>query len=303
MCPSIPGQIDPAAFGFDTILDGERTSDRAQRRERQRPVHTDSDLVAAREQAFADGVAEGQRRVIASLEQDSVHVMQRIASGVEALRSVDAVARQASTSDVATVSMAIAKQLAGAALAGDSLSVIEPVITDCLDRLYGETVLVVRVHPDLVDPLQHRITKSEFASGFAAEVQISAGHDLARGDCRVEWRGGCAERVQRTTWADVETVVARYIAFDETAETPTVDVVESTDEPIATPEPEIDMTTPAQEVLPPVLDETLAEVLGPEIRDAMAAAQRIAGSDDPAEAEVTPSQAPPDNQTRTGTES
>ena len=63
-----------------------------------------------------------------------------------------------------------------------------------------------------VDALGKRIADMAHEEGFDGRVQISAEHNFRGADCRIEWRGGGAERALASIEASMNELIARRFA-------------------------------------------------------------------------------------------
>jgi flagellar assembly protein FliH len=81
-----------------------------------------------------------------------------------------------------------------------------------MHQAIGEPRLVLRASPPVVEALSERIEKIAREEGFEGAVQIVADAAQHIADCRMEWRGGGAERSQAAIEAALAELIARHFS-------------------------------------------------------------------------------------------
>ena len=81
-----------------------------------------------------------------------------------------------------------------------------------MHQAIGEPRLTLRAAPQVAEALNDRIAEIAHEEGFDGRVQISADPALANADCRIEWRGGGAERAEAALEAAIDTLIARHFS-------------------------------------------------------------------------------------------
>ena len=81
------------------------------------------------------------------------------------------------------LALAIAKKVAGAALATDPTPAIEEMTRRCLELAAGEPKIVVTVHESLASTIEMRLIDAFAGSEETGEIIISPSADIAREDC------------------------------------------------------------------------------------------------------------------------
>jgi flagellar assembly protein FliH len=87
-------------------------------------------------------------------------------------------------------------------------SEVENVLRESLHQAIGEPRVVLRASPQVTEALQPHLTEIAHEEGYEGRVQISADPNIRGADCRIEWRGGGAERSE----AALEMALAELIA-------------------------------------------------------------------------------------------
>lgn len=267
------------------------------------PTFSEEDLEQARKQAFTDGMASGHKQAQDSIEQQSAMAAGVIGERLAELTRIDQEARQTGVRDVTTLARAIATKVAGDLIDEAPLAVIEKVASESLNRLFGETEVIIRVCETLAEPLRQRLDTANLRGGFTGQLSVLGEPSLTGADCRIEWANGMAERDSDAVWRDIRETISRFVRDDEAPTgvhrapadppeptvqseveheseaapepAPETNDEDSPIEPVvgaeapATPDGTDNLAPPAAADAPP---ETLAEVLGPELRDALARA-------------------------------
>jgi flagellar assembly protein FliH len=199
-------------FTFDTeFREGrEIVSDAA--RARQRKSLTQEEIDAIGVKARAEGLKSGE-----------VRAAEKTAAAVEACARAVREALSRCQGDIDTVrenatkiAVAVARKLAGAALAACPEAEIERTFREAIRQATGEARIVLRTAPNVVDVLAPRIEDIARQEGHQGDVAISADPTLAAPDCRIEWPGGGLERNLGKIDATIDDLIARRFANDTT---------------------------------------------------------------------------------------
>ncbi len=189
-------------FTFDKVFDlrgaaaGEDLDSRAR-------THTEEALVAAREEAFAQGLAAGLERARGETARAIADALAQMNRRLEDLQTADRERRR----QAVNLALAIGAKLAGTLMRRQPLAEAEALIRDCLAEVAEEPRVVIRVNEALLDDLKHRLGELAAECGFGGEIVILGDDALEGSDCRVEWADGGSERVA----ADVERQIAAAI--------------------------------------------------------------------------------------------
>jgi len=96
--------------------------------------------------------------------------------------------------EAASLALAAAKKLAGAALDHAPEAEIAEALKVALHQAIGEARVVVKTPPALAKALESRAAEIAAEQGFDGRIQIAGDNSLSGADCRIEWRGGGVER-------------------------------------------------------------------------------------------------------------
>ena len=195
----------PQKFKFDVEFrpEGDLISNAA--RARQRKVHTQEELDAMLSRARHDGMKVGQVRateaVAAAIELLSTVVQESVLSArsqVEELRR-----------DAAELALVAARKLAGHAIAALPTADVESALSEALHQAITEPRIVLKAAPNVVAALKEKIDALALENGYDGRIVVNAEPGMKGGDCRIEWRGGGAERNMDHIEEAISEVIAR----------------------------------------------------------------------------------------------
>ena len=210
---------DTIKFTFDTEFED---LDEAERQLRLRPPvdpadepkHSDNQLAAAREQAYAEGVEAGVKQAREEGEYIASTALTAVSQEMERINGVhETIVRDAHTESIG-LALIIARKLATELLARFPVPEIESVIKDLmvqLGELTTEPKVVVRVDPNLVQLVNQQIETLKSQSGFDGQITVVGETGISGSDCRVEWAEGGGERDVTAIESEVAAAVVRYI--------------------------------------------------------------------------------------------
>ncbi|KKB86434.1 hypothetical protein VW29_02405 [Devosia limi DSM 17137] len=198
----------PARFTFDLDL-GERTA---------APVPTmPEDLVAqllaqAREEAYAEGKAQGERNATAMAAQTIA-----AAAGAIAARSSEMVAAlddasQTNRREAIELAASVGRKLAVHLLARQPAAELAALIAECMQSLEGVPHLVIRCHPEIADAIRDIATAHMATSGFSGRLIVMGDPDQRLGDGRLEWVDGGIVRDINAISRSIDSKISAYIA-------------------------------------------------------------------------------------------
>jgi flagellar assembly protein FliH len=145
---------------------------------------------AALQDAYARGLADGRRQADADATRRVGEALERIAADAgSTLRRLDAVSAEIETEGVAFFE-ALARRLAGEALAERPLAAIGEAARATFRHLRGVPHLVVRVNESLVEAVEPLLRRLAHEHGFDGRIIVLGSEDVAFGDARLEWADG-----------------------------------------------------------------------------------------------------------------
>ncbi|GLK76323.1 hypothetical protein GCM10008171_15770 [Methylopila jiangsuensis] len=172
-------------------------------------------LTQAEASGFRRGEAEGRR---AMRDSDAARLVAAVETlGARLAASLDDADRRAREQERAGVdlALALARKLAGAAMARAPLAEIAAAAEACFAELRQAPHVAVRVAPALVESVKAELTAIAQTRGFAGRLIVLGDPDVAVGDARLEWADGGVVRDAAAVAAALETVIARHFAAEE----------------------------------------------------------------------------------------
>jgi flagellar assembly protein FliH len=201
----------PARFTFDLDL-GKRTTPTAPP-EPTMPERLVAQLLAqAREEAYAEGVAAGERNATAVAAQTLAAAAGTLATQTaEMAAALDDASAQARREAV-ELAASIGRKLALHLLARYPTVELDALIGECMQNLSGVPHLVVRCHPAIADGIRDVATAHMQTSGFAGRLVVMGDPDLRLGDGRLEWVDGGLVRDIGAVAKDIDLKISAYLA-------------------------------------------------------------------------------------------
>ena len=195
-------------YTFDTEFrpEGDLISNAARERQKKAYSHAEIDQLCARarDQGMKAGQVRAQEAIAAgTLDVAAVlkDVLARSSKDVEQVRA-----------DAAGIALVAAKKLARAALATLPQAEIEIALREAMHQAIGEPRIVLRTAQGVADAIAARLNEIAHDEGFDGRVQISGDPALKGTDCRIEWRGGGAERSELNIENALQELIARHFA-------------------------------------------------------------------------------------------
>lgn len=201
----------PARFTFDLDL-GKRTKPMAPP-EPTMPERLVAELLAqAREEAYAEGLAAGERNATSIAAQTLAAAAATLATqSAEMAAALDSAAEQAQREAV-ELAASIGRKLALHLLARYPTVELDALIAECMQSLNGVPHLVVRCHPDIADGIRDIATAHMQTSGFAGRLVVMGDPEQRLGDGRLEWVDGGLVRDIGAIAKDIDLKISAYLA-------------------------------------------------------------------------------------------
>jgi flagellar assembly protein FliH len=201
----------PARFTFDLDL-GQRTTPTAPP-EPTMPERLVAELLAqAREEAYADGVAAGERNATALAAQTLAAAAGTLAiQTAEMAAALDDATAQAQREAI-ELAASIGRKLALHLLARYPTLELDALIGECMQSLGSVPHLVVRCHPAIADGIRDVATAHMQTSGFSGRLIVMGDPDLRLGDGRLEWVDGGLVRDIGAIAKDIDLKISAYLA-------------------------------------------------------------------------------------------
>ena len=159
-------------------------------------------VAGAAEAAVAQAVTDHHKQ----LEITMGILSQTLADGLHGLREQ----QQQQQQDLVTLVIAVARKLAGAALAHAPIETLTEHVAQTLASLHAEPEVEIRVAASLKASVQPMMDACAQTAGFRGVMTITGDELLAPGDCRIFWRQGASERLLENVLAAVEPLIQRH---------------------------------------------------------------------------------------------
>lgn len=174
------------------------------------------DLVAqliaqAREEAYSEGVAAGERNASALAAQTLA-----AAAGTLAVHTAEmAAALEDATADArreaVELAASIGRKLALHLLARYPTLELDALIAECMQNLSGVPHLVIRCNPSIADAIRDIATAHMHTSGFSGRLVVMGDPDQRLGDGRLEWVDGGLVRDIGAVSKDIDSKISAYL--------------------------------------------------------------------------------------------
>lgn len=195
-------------FTFDVEFrdEGDLVSNAARGRQKRSLTQEEIDQLCAK--ARAEGMKSGQVRALESVAVGTNDVLAALTAALaEAQLQMDSV-----RAECAELALSAARKLARAALAAVPAGEVEAALREAMHQAIGEPRIVLRAEAAVAEAISGRLAEIALEEGYDGRVQISSDPALKGADCRIEWRGGGAERAEAAIEAVLGELIARRFA-------------------------------------------------------------------------------------------
>ena len=192
-------------FTFDTVFNAGRDIATDTSRARQRTVLSDAEIEALREEARAEGASAAEAVAVEAVAAGTREAAQAFRGVLQSFTAQMETVR----AEAASVAFALARKVASSAIAAFPVGVVETALRQAMHEAIGEPRIVLHARPEVVEALSEKIAAIAMDEGYDGRVQISADATLSGADCRIDWRGGGAERTSSAIEAALSEIMAR----------------------------------------------------------------------------------------------
>jgi flagellar assembly protein FliH len=195
----------PQKFKFDVEFrpEGDLISNAA--RARQRKVLTQEELDAMLSRARHDGMKVGQVRAAEQVAAIVGELCDIVRQSVDSAQSqLEEVRREA-----AALAVIAARKMAGHAVAALPEAEVEEALREALHQAIAEPRIVLRAAPNVVAAMKDKLDELAHEAGYEGRIVATAEPGMKAGDCRIEWRGGGAERSMDHIEEAIDEIIAR----------------------------------------------------------------------------------------------
>ncbi|HEX4270535.1 MAG TPA: FliH/SctL family protein [Rhizomicrobium sp.] len=180
-------------FTFDTEFLGAEDRPAPAARARQKQTLTTEELDRMQAEARQAGESTAQARSADALERSIAALTISVRAVLDQSRAEIETLRD----EAAQVALAMARKIAALAMTALPAADVEMALRQAMHQAIGEPRVILRAAPAVAEILEPRLADIALEEGYDGRVQIIADPALKAGDCRIEWRGGGAERSEQ----------------------------------------------------------------------------------------------------------
>jgi flagellar assembly protein FliH len=197
--------MTPAKFKFDTEFrdDGDRVSLAARARSKRMVTAEEIDQMCTK--ARAEGMKAGEARALEAVAQGTRDVAQILREALARTHNDIEAVREES----ALMAFAVARKLSAKAVDALPVADVEQALREAIHQAIGEPRIVLRASTRVIEALDGRIAEIAHEEGFEGRIIASADPAIKGADCRIEWRGGGAERSEHAIDEALAEIIAR----------------------------------------------------------------------------------------------
>ncbi|HEY1876339.1 MAG TPA: FliH/SctL family protein [Rhizomicrobium sp.] len=192
-------------FTFDTEFLGKEDRKAPAARARQKQTLTTEELELIQAEARTQGENSAQARNIEALERN----ISALAISVRTALDQSHAEIEALRDEAARLALAMAKKIASSALAALPAGDVEIALRQAMHQAIGEPRITLRTAPAVAQALEPRMAAIAHEEGYDGRIAIAAEPGMKAGDCRIEWRGGGAERSEQAIEDALNALIAR----------------------------------------------------------------------------------------------
>lgn len=175
------------------------------------PTFSEEELKKAEAAAYEKGKADGIKAGLAQADTEARRTQKSTEAAAQiAARQFITLASQhqeflnGRTAELSELVLVICDKLAGDLISSFPAGTIESTVQSCLHILVEQPKVTVHVHSALVSVLPPILLAQLNGAGFEGELVVLPDHNVALGDCRVEWENGTAQRNTAQLWERVQ---------------------------------------------------------------------------------------------------
>ena len=177
-------------FTFDTEFAGSENRPTPAARARQKQTLTNEEVEILQARARSEGESAAAVRATQALDR----TVAALTIAVRAALDTSHAEIEAVRAEACELALAMAKRIAPAALAALPAGDVEIALRQAMHQAIGEPRITLRAAPVVIEALQARLDDIAHEEGYDGRVMIAADATMTGADCRIEWRGGGAER-------------------------------------------------------------------------------------------------------------
>jgi len=187
------------------------------------PTFTRTELEAAVAKAREEGRQAGLAEAAAAIDGRLAQAAETLTSSIASLAARnDELRREAETKAVELLRLVAAKAVPALARK-EPLTDLEAMVIDCLREAADEPRIVLRVAPDLFEPMRRRLDAIAQGHGFAGKFVLLVDESIGPADGRLEWADGGAERNTARIAREIDAALSRALLNPVSASEPSTE--------------------------------------------------------------------------------
>jgi flagellar assembly protein FliH len=198
-------------FTFDTEFAGSENRPTEAAVARRKQTLTTEELEGLKACARSEGESHAGARAAEALER----AISALTITVRAALDNSHAQIEAVRAEAAELALAMAKRIAPAALAALPAGDVEIALRQAMHQAIGEPRITLRAAPIVVDAVSARLEAIAQEEGYEGRVMIAADAAMSGADCRIEWRGGGAERREQAIEDALSALIAHRFSHSE----------------------------------------------------------------------------------------
>jgi len=198
-------------FTFDTEFVAAEDRPAPTARARQKKTMTVEELEALEASARSEGENHASVRAAEQLDR----TIAALTIAIRATLDISHAEIEAVRAEACTIALAMAKKIAPAALAAMPTGDVEEALRQAMHQAIGEPRITLRATPDVAALLEPRLADIAHEEGYEGRVMIAADHTMRGADCRIEWRGGGAERSEQMIEDALSDLIAHRFSHND----------------------------------------------------------------------------------------
>jgi flagellar assembly protein FliH len=119
---------------------------------------------------------------------------------------------EALRNDSACLALAMARKIAPAAQAAMPTGDVEAALRQAMHQAIAEPRITLRAAPEVIQALEPGLASIAQEEGYDGRVQVAADPAMTGADCRIEWRGGGAERSESIIENALTALIAQHFS-------------------------------------------------------------------------------------------
>ena len=190
-------------------------------------TYNEADIAAARQEGFEDGKKQGTSEALTGIEKTLIDTLTAITKNLSNFRSEQKQANQKITDDATTLALTIVRKFFPKLNEQTALDEINSVTVTVLSRLIGEPQITIKVNPSISSDLSEKLKHEFNEDNPSRNLSVIADENVNKGDCKIEWSNGTAERNLDTLMHEIDDIIMQNSTKEMGSLTPTEETNEA----------------------------------------------------------------------------